>query len=67
MSLATAMVQIACGIDQHFYELKRLWDPEAKPPDTEAVMGRYWVDLVIGSIFNGLVYLICLLYVFSKL
>ncbi len=52
---------------RHFYELKRHWDPEAQHPDTATVMSRFYVDYSIAGVFITLLYLICLVHVFSKL
>jgi hypothetical protein len=47
---------------------QRLSDPNAVPhPEGDTVVERFYVDTSIAGVFIGLVYLICLLHVFSKL
>jgi hypothetical protein len=47
--------------------LERLWDPQKQRPAPDPAMGRFYVDQSIAWVFLALVYLICLLQVFSKL
>jgi hypothetical protein len=54
-------------VEQRFYELERLWDPQKQRPAPDPAMGRFYVDQSIAWVFLALVYLICLLQVFSKL
>jgi hypothetical protein len=60
-----AFMLLANGLEQRLYELERHWDPEKQRPDP--VPRRFYVDAFIAWVFLALVYLICLLQVFSKL
>ena len=40
---------------------------ELRPPDTGTILGRFYVDAFIAWAFMALLYLVCLLHVFSKL
>jgi hypothetical protein len=79
MLQSLGLLQLASGLDQQVYELMRrldqvqrrveadtsIFDREPQRPETAA--SRFYVDVYIALVFIALVYLICLLHVFSKL
>jgi hypothetical protein len=67
LNQANVFMGLANGLEQRFYELERLWDPQKQQPAPDPAMGRFYVDLSIALVFLALVYLVCLLQVFSKL
>jgi hypothetical protein len=82
LSLGMALMHMGTTLDREIYELKyivrTLWQEEHRDveltelerPDTadaETARTRAYVDASIASVFIALLYLICLLQVFSKL
>jgi hypothetical protein len=81
MLQSLGLVQLASGLDQQVYELMRrldqvqrrveadtsIFDQEPQRPETATAISRLYVDIYIALVFMALVYLICLLQVFSKL
>jgi hypothetical protein len=75
------LLQLESGLDQQVYELMRrldqvqrrveadtsIFDQEPQRPETATAVSRLYVDVYIALVFIALVYLICLLQVFSKL
>ena len=64
----------ASGLKRRLHQVQQrveadgsIFDQEPQRPDTDTVMSRFYVDVYITWFFIALVYLICLLQVFSKL
>jgi len=57
-------------LQQRFYELERHWDPQKQQPETDPISqfyrDAYW-DAFISRLLVAMVYLICLLNLFSRL
>jgi hypothetical protein len=67
LNVGHAFMLLGHGREQRFYELERLWDPQKQRPDPDPAFSRFYVDASIAWAFLALVYLVCLLNVFSKL
>jgi hypothetical protein len=67
LNQAHIFMLLANRLEQRFYELERLWDPQKQRPAPDPAVGRFYVDQSIAWVFLALVYLICLLQVFSNL
>jgi diphthamide synthase (EF-2-diphthine--ammonia ligase) len=82
LGIAWAFVHMETVLDRQVYELERLLRYQIErhepidlvqfgeirsAPDTETVTKRFYVDSFIAWAFLALLFLICLLYVFSKL
>jgi hypothetical protein len=67
LNLGHAFVLLGHGLEQRFYELERHLDPQTQRSAPDPAFGRFYIDASISSAFIALVYLICLLNVFSRL
>jgi hypothetical protein len=67
LNLGHAFVLLGHGLEQRFYDLERHLDPQTQRSAPDPAFGRFYTDASISSAFIALVYLICLLNVFSRL
>jgi hypothetical protein len=67
LNLAHAFMLLARGLEQRLYELERHWDPQKQQPETDFSIGQFYWDAFISWVFVAMVYLICLLNLFSRL
>jgi hypothetical protein len=66
LNLAHTFMLLARGLERRLYELEHHWDPQKQQPEIDPIGQFYW-DAFISRVFVAMVYLICLLNLFSRL